>query len=354
MKIFESLFDITYLILVVSLGVRLLLENKKGAKLFGVMAILLGLGDSFHLLPRIISHLSPGGFEAHAAALSWGQFVTSITMTIFYVMFYHFYSNQTGDKNKTHKWLIYILALIRIILVLMPQNNWGQAQGNYMFGIYRNIPFAIMGALLIFWSYREKEKAGMKKMWLLILLSFLFYIPVVLFSDVFPPVGAFMLPKTIAYLMIVVLGYKYFIGQFSSTSILVMAFTFLIMGLGGGVFYREFTKLFNYTDPTHLGKIHVHALVLGFVLLTLIYSLVKKYGENNMNSLKKPIYIYITGLTFTLVNMVLLGIYEVVSSGQNIVNQNVLNGISGMGHIILSVGLVWTIIILYRIEKEKE
>lgn len=85
MAIMESIFDITYLSVVLFLGIRLLLEKSKSAKLFGVMAIVLGLGDSFHLLPRVISHLSYGGFEANVSALSWGKFITSITMTIFYV-----------------------------------------------------------------------------------------------------------------------------------------------------------------------------------------------------------------------------------------------------------------------------
>ena len=36
----------------------------------------------------------------------------------------------------------------------------GIAEGNYMFGIYRNIPFAIMGGLLIYWSYQQRDKAA--------------------------------------------------------------------------------------------------------------------------------------------------------------------------------------------------
>ena len=88
MAIVESLFDVTYLSLVIGLGIRLLLEKSKDAKLFGLMAILLGAGDAFHLLPRIVSHLNPKGFEGHSFALSWGQFITSITMTIFYVLYY--------------------------------------------------------------------------------------------------------------------------------------------------------------------------------------------------------------------------------------------------------------------------
>ena len=45
-------------------------------------------------------------------------------------------------------------------------------------------------------------------MWLAIVLSFAFYIPVVLFSGVFPPIGALMIPKTCAYVWIVWMGYK--------------------------------------------------------------------------------------------------------------------------------------------------
>ena len=44
-------------------------------------------------------------------------------------------------------------------------------------------------------------------MWLAIVLSFGFYIPVVLFADAYPAVGALMLPKTCAYVWMVVMGY---------------------------------------------------------------------------------------------------------------------------------------------------
>ena len=41
MELFESLFDVAYLVMVIALGVRLLIEDTKGAKLFGIMAIIL-------------------------------------------------------------------------------------------------------------------------------------------------------------------------------------------------------------------------------------------------------------------------------------------------------------------------
>jgi len=76
-----------------------------------------------------------------------------------------------------------------MLLTALPQNNWGTAKGSYFFGIYRNIPFAIMGALLIYWTYKAKDKPGLKYMSLCILLSFAFYILVVLWGDMVPAVG---------------------------------------------------------------------------------------------------------------------------------------------------------------------
>lgn len=335
----------------VALGVRLLLEKTKGAKLFGAMAIVLGLGDGFHLLPRVISHLSPGGFEAHAAALSWGQFVTSITMTIFYVLYYHYYRMQSNDTDNSKKWMIYGLAALRIILVLLPQNNWGSADGNYMFGIYRNIPFLIMGILLIVWSYKKKDVDAFKHMWLLIFLSFLFYIPVVLFSKTVPAIGALMMPKTVAYFLIVWFGFKHFVSEFRVNNLFANSITLLVMGLIGGVFYREFTKFYAFTDATHLGKIHVHTLVLGFVVSLLVYLLAK--DMNDVKALKKPYEMYLTGLVFTVVNMVVIGIYEVVREGSDVIVRAAIDGTSGIGHIILAVGIVWMFVRAYNLKIAK-
>lgn len=351
MKIVESLFDIAYLTLVIALGLRLLLEDGKQAKLFGLMAIILGLGDSFHLLPRVISHLSPGGFDAHIAALSWGKFVTSITMTIFYILYYYFYRNQTGDIDNKKKIIVYLLAAIRIILVLMPQNKWGGRDESYTWAIYRNIPFLILGILIIIWSYKEKDKPGLKNMWWLILLSFGFYIPVVLFADTIPPIGALMMPKTLAYLFIVIFGFKYFVKEFKTSSMLSTSLTFTIMGIFAGAFSREFTKIYGFTDQTYLNLVHTHVLTLGFLALAFLYLLVKNYDDLMINQIKKPYHIYLTGLVISLVTMILLGIYQIVSNGHNLINESMLAGITGLGHIILTIGIIWTFIKVYKYEK---
>ena len=40
------------------------------------------------------------------------------------------------------------------------------------------------------------------------------------------------------------------------------AIVYFIFAMAGGVFYREFTKWNGYTEPTTLGVLHVHLLVM--------------------------------------------------------------------------------------------
>ena len=88
--IFETIFDILYLCAVVTLGI-LMIRRSKGEKqylLYGIMAVTLGCGDAFHLVPRAIA-LCTTGLADYTAALGIGKLVTSITMTAFYVLLYY-------------------------------------------------------------------------------------------------------------------------------------------------------------------------------------------------------------------------------------------------------------------------
>ena len=169
-----------------------------------------------------------------------------------------------------------------------------------------------------------------------------------LLSKTVPAIGALMMPKTVAYLLIVWMGFKYFVSDFGANNLFANSITLLVMGLIGGVFYREFTKFYQFTDATHLGKVHVHTLVLGFVVSLLIYLLAK--DMNGLKSLKKPYEIYLTGLVFTIANMVVIGIYEVVREGSDVIVRAAIDGTSGIGHIVLSVGIVWMFVRAYNLK----
>jgi len=211
--IMETLFDVMYLSTVIYLGIFMIRKSdgNQQYKLFGIMAVLLGSGDAFHLIPRAYALLTTG-LEANAAALGIGKMITSITMTIFYVILYTIWQrryNKTNTKSLTLA--IYLLAVIRIGLCLFPQNDWLNYNAPVSWAIYRNIPFAIMGLIIIWLFYKEtkdhKDEA-FKYMWLAIVLSFGFYVPVVLWANTIRWVGILMIPKTLAYVWVVLMGYK--------------------------------------------------------------------------------------------------------------------------------------------------
>ena len=208
----ETLFDIVYLVSVITLGV-LMIHGCKGERqfrLFGWMAVVLGAGDAFHLIPRAFA-LCTTGLENYTAALGLGKWITSITMTVFYVLLYYVWRQRYqvhGQNGLTAA--VYVLAGLRIVLCMMPQNRWMSADAPLSWGIWRNIPFALLGLVVIvlfFRSARERGDRAFRWMWLTIVLSFGFYIPVVLWADAVPMIGMLMIPKTCAYVWTVLIGY---------------------------------------------------------------------------------------------------------------------------------------------------
>ena len=211
--IVETLFDAFYLVSVITIGI-LMIRNSKGNaqfRLFGLMAVVLGAGDSFHLVPRALA-LCTTGLENYTVALGLGKWITSVTMTIFYVLLYYVWRQRYQVKGKSGLTAaVYALSAVRIGLCMMPQNHWLSASSPLAWGIYRNIPFALLGLLIIVLFYRsakEHEDRAFRWMWLTIVLSFGFYIPVVLWADVVPLIGMLMIPKTCAYVWTVLIGYS--------------------------------------------------------------------------------------------------------------------------------------------------
>lgn len=211
--IVETSFDVVYLISVITIGILMILKSNgnKEHRLFGIMAVVLGAGDSFHLVPRALA-LCTTGLENYVVPLGMGKFITSITMTIFYIILYYVWRIRykiQGKKNITIA--VYVLSALRIILCLFPQNKWLSASAPLSWGIYRNIPFALLGLLIIILFYKSAKKHKdneFKYMWLTIVLSFSFYIPVVLWADTIPMIGMLMIPKTCAYVWTVLIGYQ--------------------------------------------------------------------------------------------------------------------------------------------------
>ena len=201
MKYGESTFDILYLIFAIVCGCIILAkaENRTG-KLMGLAAVVLGCGDAFHLVPRVLNYFVDADLTA---ALGIGKLVTSVTMTFFYVILYYVwlgYYKETEKKSATAA--VWVLTVIRIALCAFPQNGWLQNSSDMTWGIIRNVPFAALGAVIcVLYFKKRKESRRLKAMWIYILFSFLFYLPVAVGAGVVPILGMFMLPKTVCYIL---------------------------------------------------------------------------------------------------------------------------------------------------------
>lgn len=208
----EIAFDLVYLIGVISVGF-LMIKNNRAAqyKLFGIMAVILGAGDAFHLIPRAYA-LATTGLASFTGLLGTGKLITSITMTVFYVLLYYVWRSRYHIAGRDLLTIaVWCLAGLRIVLCLFPQNEWLSAVPPLSWGIYRNIPFALLGLLIIvlfYTSAKEHTDTAFRWMWLTITLSFACYIPVVLWAQTLPAVGMLMIPKTCAYVWTVLIGYR--------------------------------------------------------------------------------------------------------------------------------------------------
>ena len=211
--IVEILFDAVYLVTVIIIGIPMIRGSKGDAqfRLFGLMAVVLGAGDAFHLIPRALA-LCTTGLESYTVPLGLGKWITSVTMTVFYVLLYYVWRQRYQIKGRNGLTAaVYALAAARAALCMMPQNQWLSADAPLVWGIYRNIPFALLGLLIIVLfskSAKEHGDRAFRWMWLTIVLSFGFYIPVVLWADAVPLIGMLMIPKTCAYVWTVLIGYS--------------------------------------------------------------------------------------------------------------------------------------------------
>lgn len=210
----ETIFDGAYLLFVIVVGLRMLWRGQGSlAKKFGWMTLILGVGDAFHLLPRCYA-LWTTGLEANAAALGIGKLITSITMTVFYLFLYAIWRQYYGIGGRkglsVSMWGLFIL---RVIFCLLPQNQWLVYRQPLFFGVLRNIPFTIMGLIIIVIFAQEIAKShdqALRFLPLAVALSFGFYLPVVLFGGVAPMIGMLMIPKTLVYAWIVWMGWQFY------------------------------------------------------------------------------------------------------------------------------------------------
>ncbi|TGA98204.1 DUF2871 domain-containing protein [Sporolactobacillus shoreae] len=109
-----------------------------------------------------------------------------------------------------------------------------------------------------------------------------------------------------------------------------------------GIYYREITKALNFTGITQLSVLHTHLLTLGMLFFLILIPIEKTFSLTRSRWFIAFFWTYNIGVIWTIAFMVVHGTLAVL-------NQNVgpaLSGLAGMGHIILTAGLVLFFIVL--------
>lgn len=212
-KIFEPILHIVYLFMIIMLSRYFIINSvgKRYYKIFGSLSLLLGLADVFYLIPRMYAILT-SGIEDNIRALGWGRMGYSILITLFYMVLYDAY-NIRFNKRKNQKLdkTIYGLGIIRILICLLPGNDWFQLVSSSGFAILRLIPLLLMGILLSIITYLHGKKykdKGYKVISLMTILSILFIEPVAIVSEIPTAIIIFTILRTGSIISILLIEYK--------------------------------------------------------------------------------------------------------------------------------------------------
>ncbi|WP_223694704.1 DUF2871 domain-containing protein [Leifsonia poae] len=122
---------------------------------------------------------------------------------------------------------------------------------------------------------------------------------------------------------------------------------YLVLGVGSGLFYREFTKAHDFTDgaSTQLSVVHTHLLTLGFIVFLIVLILDKLFDLSSTGLFSWFFWIYNAGLVLTAGMMTVHGSLTVL--GEKTVSP-AISGIAGMGHILLTIALIVLMVALGR------
>jgi len=117
-----------------------------------------------------------------------------------------------------------------------------------------------------------------------------------------------------------------------------------VVGLLGGLGYRELTRSHDFDGRTQLAVVHTHALVLGALMMLLLLVMERVFTLSTQKGFRAGLWIYTAGVAITTVMLAVNGVRTVLGHEGN----PALAGISGTGHMTITAGLVMLFLALGR------
>jgi len=213
----EILFNISYLAviwaLVVMMARRLPVvspaDQPVARRMMWAFA-LLALGDTGHVGFRVVAY-ALGGLEANPRLVGLGALSTAYTVTLFYMLMLDIWRLRYNKRLGIYGGILLGAGVLRLIVMVFPQNQWGQLVAPYGWSLLRNSLLVVQGVGVMILILRDAISTGdtaFKWIGAMIGLSFLFYAPVILWVGGVPMLGMLMIPKTLAYVAIAIIGYR--------------------------------------------------------------------------------------------------------------------------------------------------
>lgn len=115
------------------------------------------------------------------------------------------------------------------------------------------------------------------------------------------------------------------------------ALVYAVLAMVCGVFYREFTKAYDFTGDTALGKLHTHLFILGMVVFLLFAIFDGKFNLQKHRLYLPFIIIYNAGVGLMCIMLAVRGICEVTGAD---VSDGAISGVAGLGHILVATGII--------------
>ena len=124
-----------------------------------------------------------------------------------------------------------------------------------------------------------------------------------------------------------------------------IALIYAVLAMVFGVFYREFTKAYDFDGITALGRIHTHLFVLGMGVFLLV-----ALFDDRLNLKSSKLYlpfmiIYNCGVGVLVTMLTVRGVFDVIGGEYS---DGAISGIAGLGHVVLAVGIVLLFVMLLK------
>ena len=199
---FDGLYLLSLWLLVIGQNRRLgSLEGqaRRAARALVLAFSLLALGDSAHVGFRLLG-LAHGPLQD--GWIGYGALATAITVTLFDLLLVQAHQHLNQGRSGLLPRLLLALALLRLGLLALPQNQWAAVVSPQPWSLLRNLPLLLL-TVGLGWLYLRtpgETQRWQRQVGALLLASALCHLPVVLWIQQQPLLGLLMIPKSLAYL----------------------------------------------------------------------------------------------------------------------------------------------------------